>query len=429
MDNKVDLCCRKNRVGGQAVIEGVMMKNGSTVALAVRKEDGTIEIDKSEFIAVKTKHKWINIPILRGIVGFFESLILSFKTLSKATDMLGLDELEEQERQEKEAKKEAKKRAKLEKKGLLPKEDPTENEKTPEDVAENEEKTDTPTVKCNEDSCEIVFPTKKEENTTHTEECDGDSCPISFPKEVGKDEIEEKKTEKKKSDGGATVFVMAISLVLGLGLALLLFSVLPSLISKFISDIFDFDNRYIFATIEGIVKVLIFIGYLAGVSLMKDIKRTFQYHGAEHKSIACFESGMDLTPENARKCTRFHPRCGTSFMFVMILLGIIVGMFIPEFKDMVWLRILIKIATLPIVMGVGYEFIMFAGKHENWLTKALSAPGLWMQRITTKEPDDNQLAIAICAIKSSMPDEFPDFDPSEYYITREENKGHICNID
>ena len=158
---------------------------------------------------------------------------------------------------------------------------------------------------------------------------------------------------------------------------------------------------------------------------MKDIKRTFAYHGAEHKSIACYEKGLELTPENARKCSRFHPRCGTSFLFVMLLIGIIVGMFIPEFENMSWLRSLIKLATLPIIMGVGYEFIMLAGKHDNWLTRALSAPGLWMQRLTTKEPDDYQLAVAICAIKATMPEEFPDFDPSEYKITREENKGHI----
>ena len=109
----------------------------------------------------------------------------------------------------------------------------------------------------------------------------------------------------------------------------------------------------------------------------------------------------------------------------MLLIGIIVGMFIPEFENMSWLRSLIKLATLPIIMGVGYEFIMLAGKHDNWLTRALSAPGLWMQRLTTKEPDDYQLAVAICAIKATMPEEFPDFDPSEYKITREENKGHI----
>lgn len=365
MDKKQELCCRKNRVGGQAVIEGVMMKKGEEVALAVRRDDGTIEIDKSKFVALKTNHKWINIPILRGVVGFFESLVLSFKTLGKATDMLGLEEEEKRLKAEKAAKKEAKKNAK--------------------------------------------------------------GKASSFVEEKAK---EDKKEEEKKESGATTVVIMAISLVLGLGLALFLFSFLPTLVTNWLVDWFEIDHtggwQYGLAAIEGAIKVLIFIGYLVLVSLMKDIRRTFQYHGAEHKSIACFEAGMELTPENAKKCTRFHPRCGTSFMFVMILLGIVVGMFIPQWGDMAWLRVLIKIAILPLIMGVGYEFIMLAGKHENWLTRALSAPGLWMQRITTREPDEYQLAIAICAIKASMPEEFPDFDPSEYFITREQNKGHIC---
>ena len=365
--------CRLNRVGGQAVIEGVMMKNGQEVALAVRKEDGTIEIEKSKFIALKTKHKWLNIPIIRGIVGFFESMVLSFKTLSKATDMLGLDEEDEKLKAEKQAKKEARRKEKLAKKGIV-------EEEKPEDVAEKAEKAEDVTKK-----------------------------------------------EEKEGSGATTVFIMVISLILGLGLTLFLFSALPTMVTELICKLFGIDKdgnmRYLLAGVEGLIKILIFIIYLASVTLMKDIRRTFQYHGAEHKSIACFESGMELTPENARKCTRFHPRCGTSFMFVMILLGVIVGMFIPKWG---WVRIVIKIALMPVIMGVGYEFIMLAGKHENWLTRALSAPGLWMQRITTKEPDDNQLAIAICAIKSSMPEEFPDFDPSEYYITREENKGHLC---
>ena len=380
MDNKQDLSCRRNRVGGQAVIEGVMMKNGQQVALAVRKEDGSIEIHKSEFVALKTKHKWLNIPILRGIIGFVESLLLSFKTLGKATDMLGLEEEEEKAKAEKRARKEAKRKAKLAEKGIV------EEEKVEE---KTEEKTEE----------------KAEEKT-------------------------EEKEEPKRSGGFTTAIIMGISLILGLGLAVALFIFLPSFVANLVADWFDLDYtggaRYLLAGIEGLLKVLIFIAYLALVSLMKDIGRTFQYHGAEHKSIACFESGMELTPENARKCTRFHPRCGTSFMFVMILLGIIVGMFIPQWGELIWLRTLIKLAILPLIVGVGYEFIMIAGKHENWLTRALSAPGIWMQGITTREPDDYQLAIAICAIKASMPEEFPDFDPQEYFITKEENKGHLC---
>ena len=373
MDKNIDLSCRRNRVGGQAVIEGVMMKNGSTVALAVRQEDGSVEIDKSEFVAAKTKHKWLNIPILRGIIGFVESLLLSFKTLSRATEMLGIEEEEAKEKAIREEKKREKKREKLRQKGM------------------------------SEEEIMALYPQV----------------------EVNENE----KKEEKKSGGALTGIIMVISMLLGVVLAAGLFIYLPSLAARFVFNIFELENIggavYLFSAIEGIVKVLIFIAYLALVSLMKDIRRVFQYHGAEHKSIACFESGMELTPENARKCTRYHPRCGTSFMFVMILLGIIVGMFIPVW-EVAWLRSVIKIGILPLVMGLGYEFIMIAGKHENWLTKALSAPGLWMQRITTKEPDDYQLAVAICAIKASMPDEFPDFDPSEYKITRAQNKGHLC---
>ena len=158
---------------------------------------------------------------------------------------------------------------------------------------------------------------------------------------------------------------------------------------------------------------------------MKDIRRVFQYHGAEHKSIACYEAGLELTPENARSCTRFHPRCGTSFLFVMLIIGIISGMFIPVWDNM-FLRAAIKLAILPLIVGIGFEFIMFSGKHDNWFTKIFAAPGLWMQRITTKEPDEKQLAIAICAIKASMPEEFPDFNEHQYDIDVENNLEHVA---
>ena len=399
--------CRANSVGGQAVIEGVMMKNVTKVALAVRKEDGSIEIRNSEFHPKKEKHKWLNIPILRGVVGFVESMILSFKTLGDSTDMLGIDELEEQEKREKEAKKAQKK---------------LEKEAKKQGISVEELK-------------------KKQES----ENAESNNAEI---------EANEAKSDKKKDkdSSASTGFIMVISLILGLALAIGLFMFLPTYATDLINipiNNFHINNGYeagplvdkivdsttgevsfelkhiLQAVIEGVIRILIFIIYIASVSLMKDIKRTFSYHGAEHKSIACYESGMELTPENARKCSRFHPRCGTSFLFVMLLISIIVGIFIPEFHGMPWLRSLVKVAMLPIIMGVGYEFIMLAGKHNNWFTRALSAPGLWMQRLTTKEPDDYQLAVAICAIKSTMPEEFPDFDPSEYKITREENKGHI----
>lgn len=367
--SKNQTSCRSNKVGGQALIEGVMMKNGTRVSIAVRKGDGTIEIENTEFHPAKEKHKWINFPILRGIVGFFESLILSFKTLGKATDMLGLEDEDEKSKKDK----------------------------------------------------------KKSKTKDKIEASEQDPAKTECDEKEGACSSDENKKEEKKSSA-STVAIMAISLVFGLALALVLFTVLPTRLSELIVGNFGFDPtswQYFItiASFEGVMKVIIFIGYLLAVSLMKDIRRTFQYHGAEHKSIACYESGMELTPENARKCTRFHPRCGTSFMFVMILLSIIIGIFIPLSG---WLRVVVRLAILPLVMGIGYEFIMFAGKHQNPITRALSAPGLWMQRITTKEPDDFQLAIAICAIKASMPDEFSDFTPDEYFITPEENVGHIA---
>lgn len=328
--------CRKNKVGGQAVIEGVMMKRGEKTALASRCDDGTVDIKKNSFVSVKKKYKILGIPIIRGVVGFIESMALSFKTMNDSTEALGIEE------------------------------------------------------------------------------------------EEGKAE----KWLKEHLGIKLTDIIMIVAMILGIALAIGLFFFLPSFIMGFIEDYIARPNgftlgRYGKAAIDGAIKVILFISYLLVVSLMKDIKRVFQYHGAEHKSIACYEAGMELTPENARKCTRFHPRCGTSFMFVMILIGIFVGMLFPP-EWLAWQRAVAKLCTLPIVMGLGYEFIMFAGKHDNFLTKIMSAPGLWMQRITTKEPSDDQLAIAICAIKASMEEEFPDFDPSEYAIPVEENTAHIA---
>ena len=331
MDKNSNLVNRHNKVGGQAVIEGVMMKNSERVSLAVRKEDGSVEIKNTEFKSTRNKIRLFNKPIIRGIIAFFESLVLSFKTLSHSTDMLDLDD--------------------------------------------------------------------------------------------------NKKNGKKKS-GASTVLVMIVSLVLGLCLSLVLFSVLPTYIAQWIADFFQFDTQKfwqfsVLALIEGGLKIAIFIAYLLIVSLMKDIRRTFEYHGAEHKTIACFESGHELTVQNVRKCTRFHPRCGTSFMFVMILLSILASCFIP-FTG--FTRIIAKIIVLPLVMGIGYEYIMYAGKNENAITRVLSAPGLWMQRITTREPSDDQIEIAICAVKASVPELYRAPNVEEYKISLAENRNHIANV-
>ena len=213
----------------------------------------------------------------------------------------------------------------------------------------------------------------------------------------------------------------ALGVVLGVALALLLFMYLPikvvELVQHFTGDIGWWRNL-----VEGVAKMLIFVLYLLAVSLIPDIRRVFQYHGAEHKSIFCYENGLELTVENVRKQRRFHPRCGTSFMFVIIAISILVNSLLTW--DTVWMRLLLKLLLLPVVVGVGYEYIMYAGKHDNVVTRIFSAPGLWMQRITTKEPDDSQMEVAIVSIKSALPSEFAGFEvPLEEKVLAEPVKG------
>jgi len=329
---KTKKCCenkipsRLGKVGGQAVLEGVMMKAGTRTVTTCRKEDGSICVHDDTFVSVRQKHKILNIPILRGVINFVEMMILSFRTLSVSAEALELDD----------------------------------------------------------------------------------------------EKDKQKKAEGKKT---TTDLVMIIGMVLGVALAIGLFILLPGLVSDLVSylvyRIGSYEiNETLKAVIEGASKVIIFIAYLALVSLMPDIKRTFMYHGAEHKSIACFEAGAELTPENAKEYTRFHPRCGTSFMFVMILLGIVVGIVINNLFPSLNRFALsgIRLLILPLVVGLGYEFIMFAGKHDNAVTRILSAPGLWMQRITTKEPTEDMLEIAIISIKCALRNDFPEF--KEFYELR-----------
>ena len=238
-------------------------------------------------------------------------------------------------------------------------------------------------------------------------------------------EEEDGKAEKwlKKHLGiKLTDVIMVFSLILGLALSLVLFKVLPALASDGVDYLV---NRFFGvrlgawrAVVEGVVKIGIFLGYLFAVSFMKDIRRTFMYHGAEHKSIACFESGEELTPENAMKCKRFHPRCGTSFMFLMIGLGVVISLVIrillPSLHPAAYVGV--SLLTLPITMGVGYEILMIAGKHDNFITRLVSAPGLWVQRITTKEPTEDMLEVAITSLKCALRDEVPEF--MEFYLAR-----------
>jgi uncharacterized protein YqhQ len=212
--------------------------------------------------------------------------------------------------------------------------------------------------------------------------------------------------------------LMVFATVLGVVLALTLFLFLPrlaadgveALVNLFVEP--NLDLGVWRAVIEGGLKICIFIAYLLLVGLMPDIRRTFEYHGAEHKSIACYEAGDELTPAAARKYTRFHPRCGTSFMFVMIFLGVLLGFVINAVLPGLptYLYTLIRILLLPVVVGVGFEFIRYAGRHDGLLVRILSAPGLWMQRITTREPDDAQLEVALLSLQYALVEDFPELD-------------------
>ncbi len=299
-------------VGGQAVLEGVMMKSGENVSLAVRGEDGKITLDNTKFTSLCKKHKICNIPVVRGCVSFVEQLILSMNTLTKSAEMLGI-----------------------------------------------------------EDEPETKF---------------------------------EKWVQEKFGDNLMKV-VSFIGMVLGLVLGVGLFLMLPTFVTSAVDSVLKVEIPFLKALIEGLIRMGIFVLYIWGVSFMSDIRRTYQYHGAEHKSVACFEAGLPLTPENARNCSRFHPRCGTSFIFVMLFISIILNSFLTW--DNVWVRFGSKLLMLPLIVGIGFEFLMVAGKHSgNIIVKILSAPGLWLQRITTREPDDAQLEVALTALKHAIPNEF-----------------------
>lgn len=207
--------------------------------------------------------------------------------------------------------------------------------------------------------------------------------------------------------------IMTIASVLGVILAVVLFVWVPSLLYGLLQPLHPvFDNQLLRSTFEGVLRIALFLGYIIIVSQMEDMKRVFMYHGAEHKTIFCYEANEELTIENVRKHKRFHPRCGTSFMIIMLLLGIIIGLFVPSFAYLgIWgtvLRAAIKILLLPVSVGAGYELIKLCGKYDNWFTRIIAAPGMWAQRITTREPDDSMIEIAIAALTPVIPEDGSD---------------------
>lgn len=308
----------KTSVGGQALIEGVMMQGPKGIATAVRKPDGDILTEYHNVKHLRDKNKFFALPIVRGVVGFVESMITGYKTLMYSAEVSGMEDIEEQELN---------------------------------------------------------------------------------------------KFEKWLTDkfGDKLMnFVAAVGSVLGVALAFVLFMYFPVLVFNKANEWTDGAITNLQGLIEGVMKIAIFVIYIALVSRMKDIKRMFMYHGAEHKSIACYEAGLDLTVENAKKCSRFHPRCGTSFIFVVLIFSIIfytiIAKIFPQIATVRILWLLLKLVFLPVIMGICYEFIRYAGRHDNLFVKIVSAPGLWMQRLTTNEPTDDILEVGIAAIKAVITD-------------------------
>lgn len=339
---------KKVSIGGQALIEGIMMKSPEKTAMAVRTPDKKIDIEYIEEKHIKDKLPFLGWPIIRGIVSFIESMILGYKTLMMSADKSGMTDLEEAEDFEKKRIKAEKKRAKLIAKGKLP--------------------------------------------------ASAAETPVELPEK-------DSKVEKF-----LITAVMMIGVVLGIALALFLFMWLPTVVFNGINFITGNNlPNSLRPFIEGVLKISIFVGYVALVALTKDIKRVFMYHGAEHKTIFCLENEQQLTVENVRKQSRFHPRCGTSFMILMLVVGILINLIIvtlfPSITELVLVWVLIKILMVPFVCGLGYELIKICGKYDNIITRIISAPGMWVQRLTTKEPDDDMIEIAIAAIEAVLPED------------------------
>ena len=402
-------CARKTSIGGQALLEGIMMKGPKMTAMAVRDPNGSIILEKWPTQSAN-RPKIFKLPIIRGVYGFVESMLSGYKCLMRSAELSGLEELEEELAREKEAKKQAKKNKK---KGV---EAPAEEVSAEPVVTETadiaaeaapEEPTLTEEVPVEEAVAEEAV----------TEEATTDAVPV---KEAPKAEAK----KKDKEGSGFTTGIMIIASVLGIALAIGLFIMLPTFIYGWIEKAVPFLpienavlNSLCKSFFEGLFKIAILVGYMALVTLMKEIRRTFQYHGAEHKTIFCYESGLELTVENVRLQRRFHPRCGTSFLVLMLLVGMFVSFFIDplfmlaglyEGAGYLALRALVKLLLLPLIMGVGYELIKFAGRHDNIVTRIFSAPGLWLQRVTVLEPTDDMIECAIAAFKEVIPDDNSD---------------------
>ena len=441
-------------IGGQALMEGIMMRGPHKTAMAVRRADGTIQIEE---VSQKAQTVWNKIPIIRGVAAFIDSMSTGTKTLMRSAEFVLEDEeqkyneelasvqlaemppFEKPERLPDEKKKDYKQRVKDEKRKY------NDKKSTIKERAKIEKKVDKINAKYDPkiealraefEANETELAAKNERKLASLSEKKKAAFSEKSAAQAAKRRERFEKDEKaladkkqdlidiakglKEDDRFFMQIIMLLSTVLGFGFAILLFFFLPTWIYTGIKDYLlvwlGAENVRSFlssttvwqSVFEGILKIFIFVLYVKLCSGMTEIKRLFSYHGAEHKTIFCYEAGEELTPENAKKFKRFHPRCGTSFLIIMMVVGIFVGIFIPRSLGAI-LRPLIKLALVPLIMGIGYELLKLCGRHDNIITKIISAPGMWMQHLTVFEPDEQQLECAIAALKEVIP-ENPDDD-------------------
>ncbi|MBE6606942.1 MAG: DUF1385 domain-containing protein [Ruminococcaceae bacterium] len=397
---------KKTSIGGQALIEGIMMRGPEKTAMAVRNTKGEIVLKKWD--NPKNTPKIAKLPLIRGVYNMATSLITGYKCLSESAEIaMDFEELERQEAAEK-ALKELKKRAKKEGRPfeeLLAEENAKKVEAADKEAEAAEEISEV--VEASEVAHEEITSDEIPEETAETEEKATEITEAAEVKEVPVKEVEPPKKDAKKSSSSDMGIIMVISVALALVLVIGLFVFLPEFIYNLIFGELSIRATYLDhlgrSAFTGLIKLIILVLYMWAVSLMKDIRRTFMYHGAEHKTIFCYEQGLELTVENVRMQKRFHPRCGTSFIVLVVIVGIILGGFIQI--DNVLLRTLVRLILVPLIVGIGYELIKFAGRHDNIVTKIISAPGVWLQHITTKEPEDSMIECAIKAVVEVIPED------------------------
>jgi len=329
---------RSSEIGGQAVIEGVMMKNRDRYAVAVRKPDGEITVDVQK--VEKKRTGILKAPIIRGVVAFVDSMVIGIKTLSYSATFF------------------------------------------------EEEETEKKAVSGNKESAEAEVAVTDAEKA-------GAEAELTITEENASSEGKKDGKKDDKQSAGDKALI-AGTVVLSIAFSVVLFMLLPMFLSRFLAKVIE--SQLLLTLVEGALRLLIFIGYVVAISQLNDIKRVFAYHGAEHKSINCIENGLDLTVENVRTQSRQHKRCGTSFLLFVVFISLIFFLFIRV--DQVWLQAVIRVLLVPVIAGISYEIIRFAGNSDNKVIVAISKPGFALQKLTTREPDDSMIEVAIASVEA-----------------------------